>query len=672
MSNRLKFEAVKAFLAEVAPVAASPAAPRAVVKGKKPKTERLADHEMIMADCAWYREAPVKGAATTPYPDWFAGASITARCENGEAIFHDYSAKHPKYAHNDAAKMLEQVSGENSGPRTCASIRNDLGHEAYCAACPHWGKITSPIQLGHKGSRPYAPSDIGPIPLGYSGSEFIFRNQQTNQVVRKSANQLMTIPGLLDMAPLHFWKTSFSEDDKINLASVCDALVQAGRAKGPLNTSKIRGAGVWQEGNRIIVNLGTVRIDSDGYIYTSPTEPFKLSPDDPPTDALFEFLSVFNWRLKSAPALLFGWAVTAAICGALRWRPHMAITGPSKAGKTTSWEAIKQALNPMAIVFDGASTEAGIRQSIGASARPVLLDECDAKTRADLANAERVLKLMRSASSAAANVARGTPEGKAFSFSVNASFLVAGVNIYTGGVADTSRMVRLELNPPDEPERSRAELARFQGEIQGLGPAFCNLAIKHASDILASIESIKGAMVGVDARQADNFATLLAGYFVGINRRVISANEAQALVAEHRDAIEAHADAQEEDDAQECLNTLLGFICRVELGGVYVNKSLGQLLGDVLGGANALEPRIEVLGQHGIQVKGNTVLVSTNHSQLNRVFQSSVWAGQLWTGALRRLPGATAGEGRTFADGTRSRVTILPKALIAVRREEAC
>jgi hypothetical protein len=160
-------------------------------------------------------------------------------------------------------------------------------------------------------------------------------------------------------------------------------------------------------------------------------------------------------------------------------------------------------------------------------------------------------------------------------------------------------MTRFELAPSDAPERSGVELARLQAEIAGMGPAFCNMAIRHAKDVLASIPVLKAAMPGVDLRQADNFATLLAGFFVGMNRRTIAAEEAAELVEVHCEPITDHAEAQDEDDAQECLNALLGYRCRVEVDGSYIERSVGQLLGSVLHGANPMGAA-EVLGQHGV------------------------------------------------------------------------
>jgi hypothetical protein len=663
MGERMTIEDLKKSLGD-----AFLATPASAAKKKRTR-HRPADHAKVMEGCAWYREVVVEGAGTCSETDWFAAASITARCENGEEIFHQYSAKYPKYERDEATKMFQRVSSEDGGPRTCVSIRNELGHEARCAACPHWGKITSPIQLGNKAGWPYEPGDIGPIPLGYAGSDYYFRKQRTNQVVKKSTNQLMGMAGLLDLAPLSFWKETFGDEKgTINQAATCDALTQACIAKGALNAAKFRGAGIWREGEQLVVNLGSEQINSKHFIYTAPQEPLKLSSDNPPTDAFYKLLTKLNWRLESSAVLVFGWAVTAVICGALPWRSHIAVTGPAKAGKSTALAAIAQVLTPLAIIQDGASTEAGIRQNLGAAARPVLMDEFDTKTPGETSRAQKLIKFMRSASSATATVARGTPEGKPFNFSVSASFFLAGINIPIGGVVDTSRIIRLELMPPDDPERSHAELVRLQNEIKNMGPAFCNMAISHADDILNSIPVLRSAMPGLDARQADNFSTLLAGYFVGMNRRVITHEEAIELVEEHRDSISEHSEAQDEDDAQECLNALLGFLCRIEEDGSHKERSIGQLLANVFLGTDW---PTEVLGRHGIMVKGDSFAVATNHPQLSRIFRGTPWADKLWTTALRRLPGAHRGDALHFPDKTRSRLTLLPKELIHLPERDA-
>lgn len=120
-----------------------------VVHPSNPDLRNLpADHSAIVAGCAWYRETVVGGASTCDEPNWYAGASITSRCDDGEEIFLAYSRSHPRFAEREARAKFRRALAE-AGPRTCKSIEFDLGHEA-CQDCPLHGEITSPIQLGDR------------------------------------------------------------------------------------------------------------------------------------------------------------------------------------------------------------------------------------------------------------------------------------------------------------------------------------------------------------------------------------------------------------------------------------------------------------------------------------------------------------------------------------------
>lgn len=117
----------------------------------------LADHNKIVKGCSWYSEC-VKNPESCSEPNWYAAASITCRCENGRHKFHAFSRKHPKYTEAEANQKFDRGFQE-AGPRTCKAICEDLGNEAYCKNCPHFGKITSPIQLGQKKKKAVAARD---------------------------------------------------------------------------------------------------------------------------------------------------------------------------------------------------------------------------------------------------------------------------------------------------------------------------------------------------------------------------------------------------------------------------------------------------------------------------------------------------------------------------------
>lgn len=81
--------------------------------------------------------------AETPEPLWRAALSIAKFCTEGHKAGHRISRGHPEYDEEDTEAKLEGIKG----PYTCASF--DGVNSGVCAQCPHWKKITSPIQLGN-------------------------------------------------------------------------------------------------------------------------------------------------------------------------------------------------------------------------------------------------------------------------------------------------------------------------------------------------------------------------------------------------------------------------------------------------------------------------------------------------------------------------------------------
>src|SRR5205085_2804708 len=100
----------------------------------------------ILNGCAWMRHCR-DDAAALGEPEWYAMLGIAGRCRDGAAAAHALSQPHPGYSPQETAEKLSHAL-EAAGPRTCQSIRSDLDAQPYCAACPHRGKIRSPIVLG--------------------------------------------------------------------------------------------------------------------------------------------------------------------------------------------------------------------------------------------------------------------------------------------------------------------------------------------------------------------------------------------------------------------------------------------------------------------------------------------------------------------------------------------
>ena len=115
---------------------------------------------------------------------------------------------------------------------------------------------------------------------------------------------------------------------------------------------------------------------------------------------LLELTKMVRWEREVNAHLLAGWCVVATICGALKWRPHIWITGGAGTGKTWILGAIvKPLLNTIALFVQGSTTEPGLRQALKTDALPVAFDEAEGgDTRNDQERMQSVLNLMRAAS----------------------------------------------------------------------------------------------------------------------------------------------------------------------------------------------------------------------------------------------------------------------------------
>jgi hypothetical protein len=79
-----------------------------------------------------------------PEPEWSNSVWLAAHCENGPELAHQWSARgDARYSFDETQDKLDR----SPGPTTCKQFHKH--NPAVCEACPHWGKITSPIRLGH-------------------------------------------------------------------------------------------------------------------------------------------------------------------------------------------------------------------------------------------------------------------------------------------------------------------------------------------------------------------------------------------------------------------------------------------------------------------------------------------------------------------------------------------
>jgi putative DNA primase/helicase len=104
------------------------------------------DADPIFSGCGYLRHVR-DDAAGLPEPEWHAGLSIIGVCRDGVGLAHEVSRPHPAYTHKETEEKVLRARAEDK-PLRCATIRHHRGGEEWCATCPSWDKITSPVQLG--------------------------------------------------------------------------------------------------------------------------------------------------------------------------------------------------------------------------------------------------------------------------------------------------------------------------------------------------------------------------------------------------------------------------------------------------------------------------------------------------------------------------------------------
>src|SRR5690606_17311575 len=111
--------------------------------------------------------------------------------------------------------------------------------------------------------------------------------------------------------------------------------------------------------------------------------------------------------------------------GALKWRPHVWVTGSTATGKSTLHELLE-------LLFDGGAlhtadaTEAGLRQILGQQTLPVFFDELEANE--DNRRARAIIGLARLASSGA-DMHRGGQDHHGHEFTARSCFLFSSILI---------------------------------------------------------------------------------------------------------------------------------------------------------------------------------------------------------------------------------------------------
>ena len=521
-------------------------------------------------------------------------------------------------------------------------------------------------------------------PLGFDHGVYYYLPRAACQVTSLTASQHNS-SHFLQLAPLEWWLAGFGDErGRIDWTSAQNAVMGACIAQGVYDPARIRGRGTWFDADRVILHLGN-RLVIDGR-----SRPITKLPADfqsyyfyenakaiegPGTDRLADkactaiksIAESFRWETPASANLLLGWIVLAPVCGALKWRPHIWITGGAGSGKTT---ILRDFMKPMlGGMFEGATggtTEAGLRGQLRSDAIPVVFDELEQNEQKDKQVVQNILALARIASSEGGKIYKGTTNGGSNTFEIRSMFCVSSINVALVQRADLDRFCVLALSRDQmgKDDWNKLEQRLLETCTEDNGRMLLARTLKQVPAIRKNAKTIAAALARrFGQRFGDQYGTLLAGAWTlePHGGGELTLDQAREWI----DGMEWDSREIDSNDADEvkCLNHILQFLVSVA-GGRRV--SVLEMIQLSLRGVKRLDDKdgeeiASVLGRYGIKVFDDSIAISNSSTNLQAVLRDTPWSGGAYRQALKRVDGATGSSGTIRFPGCgATRATLVP------------
>lgn len=414
---------------------------------------------------------------------------------------------------------------------------------------------------------------------------------------------------------------------------------------------------------------------------------------------LLELLRSWYWVDNNAsPLLLLGFIGQMFICGALGWRTHMWLAGPTASGKTFLQKIIRSIHRHWALHTEDA-TEAALRQVLKDDTLPVLIDEAEAHDNPERLRA--LVNLMKKASSGA-KMHRGSADHKHSEFTAQSCFLLSSVLHASMRGEDRNRIAILEMRAvPEGAPRPDVDLL----EWRELGRRMHRRMIEHWPRFDQTLEAYQAAIARhrFEGRWGDTYGTLLACadlllYDYGVNDIIpdldvpsptdrINAAVTAILPLMARGKVEARSDVERVQ--QHMLTHMLpgAHGMAAESVGYWLSRAMALRAAEfeTMDGEIDHEARNK-LKSHGLRVvaitekpggalgiddarpedwRGSFIAVAyATNKALSQIFERTEWADGGWIQSLGKIEGAIKGRKVRFGGPKPDNVILVPLAAL--------
>lgn len=520
--------------------------------------------------------------------------------------------------------------------------------------------------------------------LGYdkaeSGGQHYYFYAYSPKTVIKLSPSAMSKSNLMQLAPLNWWESKFHGNKGMSTDAAQNFLVNRCHDVGIFNEKWIRGRGAWIDKKDIVIHAGSHLIVNgqpkhfkdfkSKYIYEIGEE-MEFDTEQPlqnkEANKLVDVLSLLNFDREIELYFLAGWCVVAPVCGALNWRPHLWLTGAAGAGKTwVTKHLIRAMLGETALAVQGVTTEAGLRQTLGHDALPVVFDEADGNDKRSQDRMQDVLSLMRSASSHDGGVmAKGSAIGSAKTYRIRSCFLFSSISIQIKQQSDRTRVstVSLKSYKENDPRRAArwAELQKLYVEV--ITDDFCKQLRARTISILpiilenSKMFSAAAASVLGEQRAGDQVGSLLAGAYSLSSSKLITYEAAVAWV-KAKDWTEEKA-LETTKDEMRLFSFLMSQLIRIENTALGTQeRTVGELVmvclkikSDITLTEDAANDKLKRIG---MRVKDGYIYIANSEPAILQMVKDTAWSNNHGK-ILKRIEGAEDVASTTFAAGMKSR-----------------
>lgn len=182
--------------------------------------------------------------------------------------------------------------------------------------------------------------------LGYDFDRYYIYQFEKKQVLEYSVGALND-GGFIQLAEANWWEQNFrASNGGIDKKGAMNFIMRTANARGIFDPNKNRGRGAWLDDGRQVFHHGQ-HLTVDGvktdctriksrFIYqmgAALDTPADTGLTDQEGWDLLDLASKFRWTKSGSAPLLMGWITLAPLCGAIKWRPHIWLTGNAGSGK---------------------------------------------------------------------------------------------------------------------------------------------------------------------------------------------------------------------------------------------------------------------------------------------------------------------------------------------------